>query len=175
MLGYWDGIVADRAIILLAEDREEDIILIQRAFKQAYINNPLFVVRNGEEAIDYLSGVGKYSNREEYPVPDLLLLDLKMPRVDGFEVLEWIRAQPGLSTLRVVVLTMSEDMRDVNRAYRLGANSFMVKPMEFQDVMELGKSLTQYWLKLSKAPQTYRQDTQKGTELKPEIRNPKAE
>jgi CheY-like chemotaxis protein len=153
--------VADRAIILLAEDREEDIILVQRAFKQAYINNPLYVVRNGEEAIDYLSGVGKYSNREEYPVPDLLLLDLKMPRVDGFEVLQWVRAQPGLSTLRIVVLTMSEDMRDVNRAYRLGANSFLVKPMEFQDVMELGKSLTQYWLQLSKAPEIHREDIKK--------------
>src|SRR5258705_8683596 len=114
----------DQAVILLAEDREDDIALIRKAFARAYVLNPLQVVRDGEEAIAYLSGEGKYSNRAEYPLPDLLLLDLKMPRIDGFEVLKWIREQPGLSALRVVVLTSSEDIRDVNVAYRLGANSF---------------------------------------------------
>ena len=118
--------------------------------------NPLQVVRDGEETIAYLSGEGKYSNRAEYPLPDLLLLDLKMPRIDGFEVLKWIREQPGLSALRVVVLTSSEDIRDVNVAYRLGANSFMVKPMDFEDVVHMSKFLSNYWLRLSKAPETYR-------------------
>ncbi len=106
--------------------------------------------------VAYLSGEGKYSNRSEYPLPDLMLLDLKMPRMNGFEVLEWIRRQPGLSSLRVVVLTASDNMRDVNSAYKLGANSFMVKPMDLEDVVHMGKFLTTYWLRLSKAPETSR-------------------
>lgn len=148
--------MGDQAVILLAEDRDDDIALIQKAFKKAYIVNPLFVVRDGEEAIAYLSGAGKYSNRAEYPLPDLLLLDLKMPRVDGFEVLKWIRDQPGLSALRVVVLTASDSIRDVNVAYQLGANSFMVKPMDFGDVVNMSRFLTSYWLQMSKTPESYR-------------------
>src|SRR5438552_3547618 len=150
--------MAEQAVILLVEDRQDDILLIRRAFQKAYINNPLQVVRDGEEAIAYLSGEGKYSNRAEYPLPDLVLLDLKMPRVDGFGVLKWIRAQPGLKGLRVIVLTSSADMRDVNTAYNLGANSFLVKPMDFEDVVHLSKSLTSYWLQLSKTPETFRPD-----------------
>src|SRR5262245_26928604 len=103
----------EQAVILLAEDREDDILLLPRAFARGEIQNPLFVVRDGEEAISYLSGIGKYANRAEHPLPDLLLLDLKMPRADGFEVLRWIRQQAGLSSLRVVVLTASDQIRDV--------------------------------------------------------------
>ena len=147
----------DQAVILLAEDREDDIALIRKAFAKAYILNPLHVVRDGEEAIAYLQGEGRYSNRAEYPLPDLLLLDLKMPRLDGFDVLKWLRQQPGLSSLRVVVLTSSEDIRDVNVAYKLGANSFMVKPMDFQDVVHMSQFLSKYWLRLSKAPDIFRQ------------------
>src|SRR5712664_1752952 len=146
----------DQAVILLAEDREDDIALVRKAFAKAYIQNPLHVVRDGEEAIAYLQGEGRYYNRDEYPLPDLLLLDLKMPRMDGFDVLKWIRQQPGLSSLRVVVLTSSEDIRDVNVAYKLGANSFMVKPMDFENVVELGKVLRDYWLKMDKGPETIR-------------------
>jgi CheY-like chemotaxis protein len=146
----------DRAVILLAEDREDDILLIRRAFAQAYVNNPLHVVRDGAEAIEYLGGEGKYANRAEFPLPDLMLLDLKMPRLDGFEVLEWLQSQPELSTLRVVVLTSSDHLRDVNLAYKLGANSFMVKPMDFEDVVHMSKFLTVYWLDLSKTPESSR-------------------
>jgi len=146
----------EQGVILLVEDREDDIVLIQRAFARAYVLNPLQVVRDGEEAIAYLSGEGKFSNRAEYPLPDLMMLDLKLPRVDGFQVLKWTREQPGLRALRIVVLTSSEDIRDVNQAYRLGANSFLVKPMDFEDVIQLSKFLSNYWLKLSKAPQTFR-------------------
>jgi CheY-like chemotaxis protein len=153
----------DQAVILLAEDREDDIALIRKAFAKAFVLNPLQVVRDGEEAIAYLSGEGKYANRAEYPLPDLLLLDLKMPRLDGFDVLKWVRDQPGLSALRVVVLTSSEDLRDVNVAYRLGANSFMVKPMDFEDVVHMSKFLSNYWLKLSKAPETFRPPKRPGT------------
>ena len=146
----------DQAVILLVEDREDDIFLIRRSFEKGGINNPLQVVRDGEEAISYLEGLGRYRNRDEYPLPDLILLDLKMPRIDGFEVLRWIRRQPGLATIRVVVLTSSDAIRDVNRAYALGANSFLVKPLEFENVIETAKMLKTYWLQLSKAPETSR-------------------
>lgn len=144
------------SVILLVEDREDDILLVRRAFRKAYIDNPLQVVRDGEEVVAYLSGQGKFSNREEFPLPDLMLLDLKMPRMDGFEVLKWLRQQEGFRSLRVVVLTCSQDIKDVNRAYALGANSFMVKPVEFEDVVSMGKFLTQYWLQLSKSPDVSR-------------------
>ena len=87
--------------------------------------------------MEYLSGEGKYSSRAEYPLPDLVLVDLKVPRVDGFGVLKWIRAQAGLKGLGVIVLTSSENLGDVNSAYILGANSFLVKPMDFEDVVQL--------------------------------------
>ena len=146
----------DQAVILLAEDREDDILLIRKAFKAGFITNPVFVVRDGEETIAYFEGVGKFSNRAEYPLPDLLLLDLKMPKIDGFEVLKWLRRQPGLVGLPVVVLTSSENMRDVRTAYQLGANSFIVKPMEFENVIELSKNLRNYWLRSNITPPSFR-------------------
>src|SRR5438552_16825551 len=104
-------------VILLAEDDDNDVVLIKRAFDKGCIRSPLMVVPDGEQAVAYLSGVGKYWNRQEYPLPDLMLLDLKMPRMDGFDVLRWVRAQPNFSGLRVVVLTSSDALRDVNKAY----------------------------------------------------------
>jgi len=149
--------VPERAVILLAEDREDDIYLVRRAFQKGGIINPLFVVRDGEEAVAYLQGRGRYFNREEFPLPALLLLDLKMPKMDGFEVLKWIRQQSGFSSLRVVVLTSSDAIRDVNVAYHLGANSFLVKPMDFENVVELGKVIQDYWLHKSKTPESSRE------------------
>ncbi len=148
--------MAEDAVILLADDSEEDILLIQRAFQKGHIHNPIHTVPSGEEAIAYLTGERKYSNRAEYPLPDLLLLDLKMPGTDGFQVLRWIRQRPELQGLRIVVLTSSEHIRDVNQAYRLGANSFMVKPMDFQDFIELSKVLRDYWLHKGRAPESSR-------------------
>jgi CheY-like chemotaxis protein len=148
--------MAEQAVILLAEDEEDYVLLIRRAFGQAKIPNPLHVVWNGQEAIAYLKGEGKYANREEYPLPDLFLLDLKMPRVNGFEVLKWVRSQPGLAPLRVLVLTSSEEIRDVNEAYKLGANSFLVKPLDFQDFAQLGRLIQEFWLKASRTPETFR-------------------
>ena len=146
----------DQAVILIAEDLEDDILLIQRALRKAQVLNPVQVVHNGEEVIAYLKGEGKFSNRAEYPLPGLLLLDLKMPRMDGFEVLRWIREEPNLRALRVIVLTSSADMRDVNEAYELGANSFLVKPMDFEDYAGIGKFLNEYWLRTDKAPEISR-------------------
>ena len=142
----------DQPIILVAEDRQDDIILITKAFEKTGSTIPLHFVRDGEEAINYLSGTGKYANRVEYPLPALLLLDLKMPRVDGFEVLRWIRQQHPLAQLRVVVLTSSEALRDVNKAYSLGANSFLVKPRDFDLTIGLAGMLEYYWVRLNKLP-----------------------
>jgi len=139
-------------VILLAEDREDEVLLLRHAFAKANFLNPLQVVPNGDEAIHYLQGEGKYANRSEYPLPALVLLDLKMPRKDGFEVLQWIRQQPAMSALRVVVLTASDAIRDVNRAYQLGANSFLVKPVDFEHFVEMTKALKGHWIWMSKEP-----------------------
>ena len=143
-------------VILLAEDNEDHVLLTRRAFKMAGLLNPLVVVENGEEAIAYLKGEGKYANRSEYPLPTLLLLDLKMPRKNGFEVLEWMRGQPELSGMRVVVLTTSDRIHDVNRAYQLGANSFLTKPVDFRDFVQLSAAIKGYWLWMSRAPEVER-------------------
>ena len=143
----------DQAVILLAEDSETDILLTRRAFAKAKLLNPLHVVRDGVEAIAYLKGDGQYSNRDEYPLPDLLLLDLKMPHKNGLEVLDWIRQQPSLRALRVVVLTSSDQVRDVNMAYQLGANSYLVKPSRYEDLIVVLQQLKEYWLQLIEKPE----------------------
>lgn len=146
----------ERMVILLVEDLEDDILLVRRAFAAAKLHTPLQVVRDGEEAIEYLLGIGKYSNRDEFPLPHLILLDLKMPKMGGIEVLRWIRQQPQLKSLRVIVLTSSEDIFDVNRAYEAGANSFLVKPLEFINYPAMMRTLSTFWLSDSKAPQVDR-------------------
>src|SRR6185503_19329803 len=103
-----------------------------------------------------LKGEGKYSNRDEYPLPDIFLLDLKMPRINGFEVLKWVRSQPNLSALRTLVLTSSDQNRDVNEAYQLGANSFLVKPFDFEDFTKLSEKILYFWFKASRAPEAFR-------------------
>ena len=146
----------DSAVILLAEDDDNHVVLLRHAFKEANFLNPLHVVRDGEETIAYLKGEGQYANRAEYPLPALLLLDLKMPRKNGFEVLKWIRQEPGLRALRVIVLTSSDGLQDVNLAYRLGANSFLVKPVDFEHFVAVVHALQGYWLWMSQAPETFR-------------------
>jgi CheY-like chemotaxis protein len=144
--------MTDQNVILLVEDREDDVLLVQKAFAAANLNNPMQVLRSGEEAIWYLQGKGKYANRDEFPLPVLMLLDLKMNGMDGFQVLKWVRSEPDFRPLRVVVLTSSQDMADVNRAYSLGANSFLVKPLEFEHFREVSKNLKKYWLATDKGP-----------------------
>lgn len=148
--------MADRGVILLAEDTEDDVLLIKRAFARGGVRQPIYVVHDGEEAIWYLKGEGKFSNRDEYPLPDLLLLDLKMPIMDGFQVLRWVRQQPNLVALRILVLTSSDSLRDVNLAYKLGANSFLVKPLEFENYAQLGKLIQDYWLERDKQAEVFR-------------------
>lgn len=134
------------ATILLIEDQEDDIFMITHAFKRGCISNPFRVVRDGEEAIAYLSGNGVFADRGKFPMPGLVLLDLELPRLNGFDVLRWIRHQPHLSALRVIVLTASSNARDVNMAYQLGANSFLVKSEDFQQLVALSRTLSTFWL-----------------------------
>jgi CheY-like chemotaxis protein len=148
--------MSDHALFLLVEDNADDVMLIRRAFQKSRVLNPVHIARTGEEALAYLSGEGRYRNRTEFPLPALVLLDLKMPGMDGFDVLKWIRNQPGLNLLRVVVLTSSDSMRDVNEAYQLGANSFLVKPVDFDRFVEISQALSGYWLWLDRAPDVSR-------------------
>ncbi len=139
--------------ILLVEDDPNDVLLIQRAFRKARLVNPLQVVRDGEEAIAYLGGEGAYADREQYPLPALVLLDLKLPRRSGFEVLQWIRQHAGLKRVPVVVLTSSRNGPDINQAYELGANSYLVKPVGFEGLVDLLKAVHLYWMVLSEKPE----------------------
>jgi CheY-like chemotaxis protein len=132
-------------VILVAEDDDNDVVMLRRAFDQLAISSPLQFVSNGEEAIAYLKGNGKFANRQEYPLPDIILMDLKMPRKNGLEVLDWWHRQAHLAAIRIVVLTTSEEMRDVNAAYRLGAASFIVKPLHFADFRTTIFAMLQYW------------------------------
>lgn len=138
--------------LLLAEDDENDVFFMQRAFKQAQIDHPLHRVKDGEDAIAYLVGEGNYADREKHPLPHLLLLDLKMPRRNGFEVITWVRAQPVLKRLPIVVLSSSRQDPDINRAYDLGANTYLVKPVKFEGLVEMMKALRAYWLVLAEKP-----------------------
>jgi len=142
----------ENAVILIADDNEDDLLLIKRSLEKAGVVNPTQIARNGDEVIAYLAGKGKFANRDEYPFPALVLLDLKMPRTDGFDALRWIREQPGMKALPVIVLTSSENIRDVSATYELGANSFLVKPMDFENSVEIGKFINDYWLRKNKAP-----------------------
>jgi len=138
--------------LLLVEDDPNDVALIQRAFNKARVLNPIHVVNDGDQAVAYLAGEGQYADRARFPLPALMLLDLKLPRRSGHEVLAWMRQQPGLRRLPVVVLTSSSDAPDVRRAYDLGANSYLIKPVSFEGLMEMVKTLGLYWLVFNHPP-----------------------
>jgi len=136
----------DQYTILLVEDDLNDIFLVKRAFKMAQIQNPLQVVTDGQEAISYLRGEGKYENRELYPLPKLIVMDIKMPRRTGFEVLEWVKGDgKPLRRIPIVIVSSSDNPADINLAYELGANAYMIKPVEFRAVEHLFESITHYW------------------------------
>lgn len=132
--------------ILYAEDEPDDIFFMRRAFEQAEIEQPLQTVSDGDEAIAYLSGLGKYTDRKRYPLPALVLLDLNMPQSSGFEVLKWIRSTPSLSALPVLVITSSSQESDIRRASLLGANGYMVKPGKPDELLSMVKAFKDYWL-----------------------------
>lgn len=137
--------VKSNRTILLVEDDEDDIFIFKRALANAKIDNPLTVVTNGQEAIDYLSHSGKFADANKYPIPFVIFLDLKLPYRDGYDVLTWIRQQSALKSAVVVVLTGSDETRDHQRAYTLGARSYLVKPPDASDIRRFMDSMVSYW------------------------------
>ena len=133
-------------VILYAEDDESDAFLFQHAFEEAGISHRLVVVPNGKVAIEYLSGDGAYADRVQYPLPNLVLLDLNMPGISGLEVLKWIRTTPSISTLLAVMLTSSNQDADIHRAYVQGANGYLVKPGNIEAIVTMAKAIKDYWL-----------------------------
>lgn len=138
--------------LLLVEDNAADALLVRRAFQKANIQCHINVVTNGEEAIAYLRGEGAYADREQFPLPSLVLLDLKLPRKSGFDVLSSVRQHPSLRRLPIVVLTSSREIRDVNRAYELGANSYVAKVADPLNMTDLMKTIHRYWTVINEGP-----------------------
>jgi len=137
--------------ILLVEDNTDDAELFARSFHRNYANVSLPTVSDGEAARDYLDGNGPYADRSKFPLPNVVLLDVRLPRLSGFELLQWIREHPQLRRTLVVMLTSSREVVDVRRAYDLGANSYLVKPVALTDMQQLASALGLYWLKLNEA------------------------
>ena len=133
--------------ILLVEDNEYDAFFMKRALRDAGIANPVRILEDGQQAIDYLRGAAEFADRTENPLPMVVFLDLKLPFKTGHEVLEWIRQQPQFAKLIVIVLTSSNEPVDLNRAYKNGANSYVVKPPTPEQLTELAKSFELWWLK----------------------------
>jgi len=133
--------------ILVAEDSQDDRYFLKRAFLKAGINAPIGFVEDGVSAIEYLGGKGRFRDRYDFPLPHLMIMDLKMPLLDGFGVLKWLRAQPGLCQLPVLVLSSSQEPNDVDLAHELGANGYTVKPSNPAEMRGLVECIEVYWLK----------------------------
>jgi CheY-like chemotaxis protein len=140
------------AHILLVEDNQMDVELTLDAFREAHLSNTIDVTRNGQEALDYLFCRGKHGGREPNLLPDLVLLDLKMPGIDGFEVLRQIKTTTGLKRLPVIILTSSKEEGDRAMSYDNGANSYLVKPVSFEGFLDVVRTIGDYWLTLNMGP-----------------------
>lgn len=143
---------AKPAHILLVEDSQLDIELTLDAFQEAHLKNSVAIARNGQEALDYLFGAGAFADRDQYPLPNLILLDLKLPGVDGFEVLRRIKGELILKRIPVIILTSSKEEGDRALSYDLGANSYLVKPVSFEGFVRVVQQIDGYWLTLNVAP-----------------------
>ena len=141
----------NRKTLLHVEDDSNDVLLFHHACLKAGLSFDVQVATDGQQALAYLSGQEPFGDRQQHPFPDLLLLDLKLPRVNGFEVLNWIRREKGFR-LPVIVLSSSNHEVDVNRAYEAGANSYLVKPVDFNALVEMIKALHDYWLGFNAGP-----------------------
>ncbi len=137
------------AHILLVEDNRMDIELTLDAFRERRLRNSIHSATNGQIALDYLGGIGKYADRAAYPVPDLILLDLKMPIMDGHEVLRRIKQAPAMKRIPVIVLSSSKEEGDLAMSYDIGANSYLVKPVSFDGFLEVVARIDDYWLSLN--------------------------
>lgn len=140
------------ANILLVEDNRMDVELTLDAFREAKLANKINVARNGETALKYLLGDEKYSDREKHPLPDIILLDLKMPGIDGFEVLRQIKTTPKIKRIPVIILTSSEEEGDRALSYDTGANSYLVKPISFDGFLDVARQIGDYWFTLNIGP-----------------------
>ena len=140
------------ASILLVEDNPMDVELIIDAFKEARLSNKIRVARNGRQALEYLYGQGEYADRQQYPLPDIVLLDLKMPGIDGHEVLKKVKSADKLKRIPVIILTSSRDEGDRAMSYDTGANSYLVKPVSFDEFLIVVKQVSDYWLTLNVEP-----------------------
>lgn len=138
--------------ILIADDDAQDALLVRLAAQRAALDVRLDVVKDGEEAIDYLMGRSAYADRHAHPFPSMMLLDLKMPRVNGFDVLDFVRSQPNLRRLPIVIFSSSDDPKDIRRAYDSGANSYLCKPHSNDDLSALLRALEEYWCKFNHFP-----------------------
>jgi CheY-like chemotaxis protein len=138
--------------VLLAEDDANDVLLLQVAFQEAQIHNPLYVVKDGQEAIEYLSGAGRFSDRKQFPFPDLLILDLKMPRKTGLEVLQWLATEDAMRCLPTIMSSSSTHPGDIEKAYRFGVNAFVVKSPGTVQRTEFAKIIKNFWLKMNESP-----------------------
>lgn len=139
----------EASTILLVEDNPDDAELIRYAFGKAGIPNPLVVATDGDDAVNYIGGTHAYADRARHPQPALILLDLKLPRRSGFEVLDFIRTQTTTKHTPVVILTSSNQREDVERAYKGGANSYLVKPVSRDGLLDMVKSIEAYWIKFN--------------------------
>ena len=140
--------------ILVAEDDEEDRLLIQQAIQASPTSISVHFVENGEQALDFLLNKGKYIDQVKYARPGILLLDLNMPRMDGRELIEVLKNNPSFVNLPLVVLSTSNDNKDIEETYHLGANSFITKPSSFSGFVDVMKSLKQYWFDIVELPKT---------------------
>ncbi len=137
------------ALILLVEDNEMDVELTMDAFRENRLVNHIEVAHDGEEALAYLLGKGDFADRLRHPLPDIILLDLKMPKVDGFEVLKIVKSTPTIKRIPTIILTSSKDEGDRIMGYDSGANSYLVKPVSFEGFLDIVKQVTIYWLTLN--------------------------
>jgi CheY-like chemotaxis protein len=135
--------------IMLVEGTTDDVLLTRRAIKKAGMQASLAVVGDGDAAVSYLQGDGAYANRQAFPVPALILLDLKLPRRSGLEVLQWMRSRPALAMIPVVVLTSSAEDADIRQAYELGTNSYLQKPLAFNELVRMLGALDLYWFDIN--------------------------
>jgi two-component system response regulator len=138
--------------ILLVEDSPDDVFFMKRALQIAGSNASVQVAEDGQVALDYFNGVGPFANRAEFPIPGVVLLDLRMPRVPGFEVLKWLRENADLNCIPVIILSSSREETDIQKAYRLGANSYLVKTSDTKQLGAMAKAIVDYWLVFNERP-----------------------
>jgi CheY-like chemotaxis protein len=151
----------DLRTILLVEDEASDAALMLRGFEQAHVANPIIHLKNGDDVLRYLAGKAQYSDRSKYPLPALILLDLKIPGTTGIQLLQWMRVQGEINRIPVVVLTNDDNPATIDAAYDLGANSYLVKPGKPAEIARMVETIQRYWVKLNEPPQLVMRAEQK--------------